>query len=133
SPPNRSKTLNHIQKSLGIAFGHPVARKGEGSRLSKGKEIVSRRRRRQHSSHAQIARRATLSHAADVASSGKSPAHFRTSLLPHEGRFATVTNRWQWDAMGVCCCSVVATRTNSDTRTVKSRGPDIPMLISSGC
>jgi hypothetical protein len=82
-------------------------------------------------SHAEIARRVTLSHAAEVAPSGKSPAHFRASLLPHEGRFATVTDRWQWDAMGVCCCSVVHTaRTNGDARTVKSCGPDIPMLIS---
>ncbi len=68
-----------------------------------------------------------------LAPSGKSPAHFRTSLLPHEGRFATVTDRWQWDAMGVCRRSVsYFARTNGDARTVKSRGPDIPMLMSSG-
>jgi hypothetical protein len=83
------------------------------------------------SSHAQIARRVTLSHAGRLHRSGKSPAHFRTSLLPHEGRFATVTDRWQWDAMGVCCRSVISTWTNGDARTVKSCGPDIPMLISS--
>ncbi|MGJ4905771.1 hypothetical protein ACQR0V_29680 [Bradyrhizobium sp. HKCCYLS2058] len=66
-----------------------------------------------------------------LVSSGKSLAHFRASLLPHEGRFATVTNRWQWDAMGVYCRSVdQSARTNGDARTVKSRGPDIPTLIS---
>jgi hypothetical protein len=66
-----------------------------------------------------------------LAPSGKSAAHFRTSLLPHEGRVATVTRRWQWDAMGVCRRSVsFFARTNGDARTVKSRGPDIPMLMS---
>jgi len=52
-------------------------------------------------------------------------------LLPHEGRVATVTRRWQWDAMGVCRRSVsFFARTNGDARTVKSRGPDTPMLVS---
>ncbi|WP_316231601.1 hypothetical protein [Bradyrhizobium sp. SZCCHNR1051] len=56
---------------------------------------------------------------------------FSPVLLPHEGRFATVTDRWQWDAMGVDCRSVsYFTRTNGDARTVKSRGPDTPMLVS---
>jgi hypothetical protein len=66
-----------------------------------------------------------------LAPSGKSAAHFRASLLPHEGRVATVTRRWQWDAMGVCRRSVNEfARTNGEARTVKSRGPDIPTLIS---
>jgi len=52
-------------------------------------------------------------------------------LLPHEGRVATVTRRWQWDAMGVRRRSVsFFARTNGDARTVKSRGPDTPMLVS---
>ncbi|CCD89121.1 hypothetical protein BRAO285_560012 [Bradyrhizobium sp. ORS 285] len=51
-------------------------------------------------------------------------------LLPHEGRVATVTRRWQWDAMGVCRRSVKRfARTNGETRPVKSRGPDTPKLV----
>jgi len=58
--------------------------------------------RARHTCHAQIARRANMSHASALVPSGKSRALFRASRRLEEGRFAIVTNvgsgmRWtQW-------------------------------------
>jgi hypothetical protein len=82
--------------------------------------------RPQHTCHAQIARRANMSHAKALVSSGKSRAPFRTSRRLEEGRFAIVTNvgsgmRWTRPCV----------RRTRRSRTVKACGPDAPTLAPS--
>src|SRR3954453_5892273 len=75
------------------------------------------------------ARRVTLSQLLVLAPSGKSGRCFRASRLEMRGVSRSSRHAGR-GAVGVVDCSVrfLAT-TNNLLRTVKSRGPDIPMLI----
>jgi hypothetical protein len=60
------------------------------------------------------------------------PEFVLTVLVPPRSRGAHRDRheRWVRDTMGAADCSMLVMRTNSPLRTVKSRGPDIPTLIS---
>jgi len=61
-----------------------------------------------------------------LASSGKSAAHFRTSLLGQEGRFAIVTNvepKMRWTCHVAACSSHADERHDADGEIVWSWHP----------
>ena len=82
--------------------------------------------------HAQIARRVTLSQLSTLASSGKSQRSSRPSRLHMRG-VSRSSRTWERDAMDVGSpqCAPLACRRTRVSRTVKSCGPDTPMLVSS--
>jgi hypothetical protein len=103
---------------------HPgrAARLAQNGRLT----VLTAERRVLHTHHAQIARRANMSHGSALASSGKSQALFRTSCGLEEGRFAIVTNvgsGMRWTRPHV--------RRTSRSRTAKACGPGAPTLALS--
>ena len=80
-----------------------------------------------HMRHAQIARRANLSHVFALATSGKSERCFRASRLDEEGRYGQSSRhvRRGCDGRGW------HVRRTGPARTAKSRGPGLPTLRSS--
>ncbi len=77
-----------------------------------------------------FARRVTLSQLLVLAPSGKSGGSFRASRLEMRG-VSRSSRDARRGAVGVVDCSAgLLAPTNDPLRTVKSRGPDIPMLIS---
>jgi len=103
---------------------HPgrAARLAQNGRLT----VLTAERRVLHTHHAQIARRANMSHGSALASSGKSQALFRTSCGLEEGRFAIVRNvgsGMRWTRPHV--------RRTSRSRTAKACGPGVQQFFSS--